>query len=95
MTKKTVYTIEMPENLEFPMKFVDIVSAFELINKLFKKDIARFIVIKENGVFVKSIINPRYKLVNNQEWIKAHNVGIFSDAFILYDNNQKFYYIKK
>jgi hypothetical protein len=88
------YTIELPGQVKIPKTYKSMIEAYSTIGKLLKADSCKYIVVYQDDKFFRKVINNRYKRVENAEWMKAHNSGMFKDAFILNDNGTNEYYIK-
>jgi hypothetical protein len=92
---KTKYSLEIPGAIKaLPNEYKNIVEVYGIILRLFRRSKFHFVIIKCNGEFFRKVINPRYRKVTDEEFLKAHNTGLFSDAFILNEFGEKQYYIK-
>ena len=93
--KRIKYTIEIPGTIKvLPNEYKNIVEVYGVIRRLFQRSKFHFCIIKENGEFFRKVINPRFRQVNDKDFLNAHNTGLFSNAFIINENGNKQYFIK-
>lgn len=85
-----MYTIKLPANMEIPKKYKSIIDTYCDVGKLFKKGKYKFVLIYEDGNFLKKLINPRFKEVSEIEFRE----GFYLDGFILDQDGKAEFYIK-
>ncbi len=91
---KPKYSVQLPGAIKaLPNEFKTIPETFAVIKKMFKLTNFHFCVIYENGKFLKKVINPKFRQVSSDTFLKAHTTGMFTDAFILNENGIKQYYL--